>query len=141
LSGVAEQATGLLQSRLQPAEAAPADKLRQWLRDLDADEFQVRESAAKELAQLEELAVPELEAALKKNPTQETRRRIERLLAAPRVVRSPEKLRQLRAIEVLEHCGTKEGNEVLAKLAKGAPQSRVTEAAKGALGRLQRRRE
>jgi hypothetical protein len=59
-------------------------------------------------------------------------------LAAPHVVRSPEKLRHLRAIQVLEQIGDDPARQVLEQLAQGAPDARVTEAAKSALNRLAR---
>ena len=43
----------------------------------------------------------------------EQRRRIEALLATPRVVRSPDTLRAVRAIEVLEHIGSAEARRLL----------------------------
>jgi len=48
-------------------------------------------------------------------------------------------LRQLREIQVLEHIGTPEAQEVLKKLAQGAPEARLTQEAKAALDRLSKR--
>jgi WD40 repeat protein len=137
LASVPDQATNFLRGRLVPAQPAPAEKVRQWLINLDADQFQIREMAAKELAALEELSEPALEAALQAKPTLEKRRRIENLLNALRIVRSPEKLRHLRAIEALEHCGAA-AVTVLIPLAGGVAESRVTEAARAALQRHSR---
>jgi hypothetical protein len=50
-----------------------------------------------------------------------------------------EPLRQLLAVEVLEHIGTAEACELLTKLAGGAPGARLTREAKAALERLKRR--
>jgi hypothetical protein len=47
----------------------------------------------------------------------------------------PERLRQGRAVELLEHLGTPGANELLAKLAKGGPARLTTDAA-GAVRRL-----
>jgi hypothetical protein len=48
----------------------------------------------------------------------------------------PERLRALRAIEVLEHAATPETRQVLTGLAKGAAELRLTRDAKAALDRL-----
>lgn len=39
-------------ARLKPAEAADAKRLQQWLKDLDSEEFDVRQAADAELAKL-----------------------------------------------------------------------------------------
>jgi hypothetical protein len=106
---------------------------------LDSSQFQERERASRELADLEEVAEPALEAALKAAPSPETRRRIGALLAAPRVVRSPAKLRHLRAVEVLEHVNTLEARHVIESLSQGAPEARLTQEAKASLERLAKR--
>ncbi len=138
LVAVPEQAAAFLKQKLTPVQAAPADKLKQSLSDLDSPQFARRERAAKELADLEELAHPALQEALKGSPSPEQRRRIEALLNVPRIVRSPENLRRLRAIEALEHIGTAEAREVLESLAKGAAEARATQEAKASLERLAR---
>lgn len=61
------------------------------------------------------------------------------MLNLPPIVRSPENLRRIRAIEVLEHIGTADARAVLQSLAKGAAESRSTQEAKTALERLARR--
>ena len=45
----------------------------------------------------------------------------------------------LRAVEVLERIGTPEARQVLAKLADGAPEARLTQEAKASLQRLAKR--
>ena len=50
-----------------------------------------------------------------------------------------ERLRALRAVETLEHIGTPEAQEVLKKLAAGAPEPRLTQEAKASLERLGKR--
>src|SRR5205823_3300839 len=105
---VPQQAITLLRERLRSAAAVPADRLRQSIGDLDAAAFPRREAATQQLTDLEEQAERALQVALKVSSSVEQRRRIEELLAAPRVVHSPEKLRCLRAIQVLEQIGTAE---------------------------------
>ncbi len=48
-------------------------------------------------------------------------------------------LRDLRAIEVLEHTGTTESKHVLLTLAGGAPQAQLTREAKSSLQRMTRK--
>ncbi|HEV3448484.1 MAG TPA: sigma factor-like helix-turn-helix DNA-binding protein [Gemmataceae bacterium] len=128
-----------LRGRLSPERPFPAEQMRKLIADLDSSRFQEREEAARQLADLEERAEPALREALKTNPSAEQRRRIEALLAVPTVVRSAEKLRRLRALEILEHIGSPQARKVLDGLTKGAPESRVTQEAKASLERLQRR--
>ena len=85
-------------------------------------------------------AVPGLRDALKGKPTLETRKRLEELLVDVRAsAASPENLRPLRAVEVLEHLGTSEACAVLKTLADGAPAARLTHEARAAQNRLKAR--
>jgi hypothetical protein len=134
------QAVPLLQTRLQPTAPADPQKLARWLADLDSTEFDVREQATLELEKLGDSAVPALKKALADNPPLEARRRLEQVLdklagASP----SLEVLRDLRAVAVLEHIGTKESQQLLQKLAQGAVGARLTRDAQAALERLARR--
>jgi hypothetical protein len=77
---------------------------------------------------------------LQDTPPAELRLRVEALLnrldaATP----SAERLRSLRALEVLEHLGTPEARAALETLTKGAPGAWLTEEARLACARLARR--
>jgi hypothetical protein len=137
--GSPEPSVALLRSRMQPVAAVAAAELRQLVADLDSAEFARREAASRRLAELGERAEPALREASKSAASPEQRRRIDVLLAGPRVIRSGEPLRQVRAVEVLEHIGTPKARQVLQKLAEGAPEARMTQEAKRALQRLARR--
>src|SRR5262249_17258870 len=102
-----------------------------------SDDFATRERAAKELDKLGEGALGAYEAALAGTPSPEVRRRLESLMEKhdPWRMPSPDRLRIMRALEVLELCGT-EARDHLATLAKGAPGADVTEQAKRALRRM-----
>jgi hypothetical protein len=134
-----DQALPLLRDHLRAATCPPAEKLKQLLADLDSDEFAKRTAAYKELAELEELAEPAVHEALKQATSSEQRRRLDKLLDISLIARSPEKLRHLRALEVLEHIGTPEARQVLETMAKGEPEARMTREAKAALDRMRRR--
>jgi hypothetical protein len=135
------QTVPFLQGHLQPVASADGQRISRWIAALDSNRFAVRDQAAKELDRLGELAEPALRQALERQGLSlEMRRRLEQLLAQLHgPVTEPERLRALRAIEVLEHIGTAEAKQMLANLAKGAPQARVTQEAKVALERLAKR--
>jgi WD40 repeat protein len=137
LAGDGGKAVPLLRERLKPAAAPDARMLDKLIADLDADEFDTREKARKELEQLGEPAAGALRAALKNKPSAEVKRTIDELLAglggaAP----SDERLRQARAVEALELIGTPEAVAVLKSLAGGAADAYLTTQARAALERL-----
>jgi hypothetical protein len=134
------QAVVLLKARLQPAQAAAAERVRRLIADLDSEEFAVRETASRELGQLGDQAGPALRRALAANPSVELRRRLEPLLESLHTLRSPEAMRQVRAVQVLEFVSTPEARQVLEVLAKGAPGARLTNEATASLERLAKRR-
>jgi hypothetical protein len=108
--------------------------------DLDGDTFQVREKAIKELEKLGQAAVPAVRQALEQNPTPGVRRRLEAFLSQPAsLVLAPERLRRLRAIQVLEQAATSEARRLVADLANGSASALETQAAKAALERLAKR--
>jgi hypothetical protein len=140
LADVPEQAVRLLRDRLRPAAAPPAEELRRLIAALDDASFERREAATKRLADLDELAEAAMRDALRGQPSREVRRRLEGLLAEPRLVQVPEARRQLRAVRLLESIGSGEARQVLEQLAKGAPEARLTRDAQAALRRLATRR-
>jgi RNA polymerase sigma factor (sigma-70 family) len=129
-----------LRQRLQPVSPPPADEVRRLLADLDSTEFDKREAATKALAALGDPVVPALVKAQKEASSPETRRRIADLLPTSEIIRSPELLRQVRAVEILEHIGTAEARRVLQTLADGLPEARLTREARASLERLTSRR-
>jgi hypothetical protein len=139
LVAVPRQAVPLLRDRLHPASAVPPHRLRELLNDLKSNQSRQREVALQQLIELEEQAEPALQDALNGNPSAEQRRRIEPLLTGPRVVRSPEKLRALRAVQVLEECNSAEAKQVLTTLTGGDSEARLTQEASAALERLDKR--
>src|SRR5262249_18530928 len=122
----------LLRAHLFPVPPADGRRLARLVTDLDSDSFETRERATRELALLGDLAEPALRQALENRPSPELRRRAQRLLAK---LEGP-KLRQVRAVEVLELVGTPEAQKLLQELAGGAPSARLTQEAKASLGRL-----
>jgi RNA polymerase sigma factor (sigma-70 family) len=130
-----------LQARLRPAPAADEKKVARLIRDLTSDRFAERDRAAKELEKLGEAAAGACRKALAAAPPLELRRRLEALLKAQRQAwwaPAPDRLRALRALEALERVGTAEARQLLSRLARGAPEARLTLEAQASLERLQR---
>jgi WD40 repeat protein len=141
LASAPEEAIPLLTKHLHPARSADPQRLRQFLTDLESDQFTVREKAQGELAKLGDLAEPALRRTLENKPTLEVRRRVQVLLERLRgPVTRPEMLQALRSAAVLEDIGTPEARRLLQELAKGAPEARLTREAKASLGRLDLRK-
>ncbi|HEY7424698.1 MAG TPA: sigma-70 family RNA polymerase sigma factor [Gemmataceae bacterium] len=134
-----KQTVSMLCTRLHAAKAPSTEELRRLLAELDHEQFARRDAAVKRLTELGELAETTLREALQRKPTLEVRRRIESLLAAPRQLPSAEERRHLRAVRILESIGTPEARQVLETLGEGAPDARLTKAAKDALRRLTHR--
>jgi WD40 repeat protein len=132
---------GRIGKRLHPIPHLDAAGLAGLIADLDADDFDRREAATKELAAAGPKAEGTLRKTLESNPSAEARSRIERILPSldQWVVTDPDALRVLRAIWVLERIGTPEAREILEDLAKGAPEVRQTQEAQAALDFLDKR--
>jgi hypothetical protein len=132
---VERQTIPFLRQHLKPELPPNTERLRKLIADLGNDEFNVRETAQRELEKLGDVALPALQKKVEATSSAEVRRRATAILKAPQHL-SAEKLQGIRGVEVLEHFGTAEAKEYLETLARGAPGSRVTDAAKLALDRL-----
>jgi RNA polymerase sigma factor (sigma-70 family) len=132
-----ESVVTFLRKQLRPVASIDFKDVRKHIADLDDESFAVREQAFKHLEGRGSAVVPALREALKTKPSLEARRRLERLLErATRPDRSPDVLRNLRALQVLERVGTRQARQVLAELAGGAAHAPQTREAKSALQRL-----
>ncbi|HEV3256307.1 MAG TPA: WD40 repeat domain-containing protein [Gemmataceae bacterium] len=132
-----EQTVAFFKARLRPASGEQQKHIRQLIADLDHSKFAVREGASKELQALGVEARAALRSALAGKPPPEARKRLEGLLALPPgVLRGPEALRGVRAVQVLEHIATPEARRVLQTLAHGVPEAWLTQEAKASLQRL-----
>jgi hypothetical protein len=134
-----EQAIALVREHVRPA-VPPDPKKRaeaaRWVKDLDSNEFDVRQKASEELEKLGKDAVPTLREQLQGKPPIEVRQRVEQLLEKLDLPPGPEQLREARAVHLLERIGTPEAERLLETLAKGTPVALTTEKAKAALERL-----
>jgi hypothetical protein len=139
LIAVPQQAAPFLRQQVRPAIPVTAKRLAELIADLDRESFEVRQQATAELEKLGERAEPALRKALEGQPAAEARRRLEQLvekLTGP--ITSPDLLRTLRTVEVLERIGTAEAKQALQDLARGESGARLTREAKAALDRLAR---
>jgi WD40 repeat protein len=122
-----------LVGQLDFPKIADPKRLRQLIRDLSADEFPVRERATAELLRLGDLAEPALCEEVANAASTESLRRSNAILAKrpPRMGKSPEHVRAIRAIVVLEWIGTPAAREGLRLLAANefwwtAPEAAAT---------------
>jgi WD40 repeat protein len=138
LAAAATTAQPFLEERLLPVTPAEPERSAKLLKDLDSDQFAVRAGAARELGKLREAAEPALRKILAGRPSPEVRRHVQGLLdsLAPQFA---ERLREARAVAVLEYMGTPKAQRLLKKLAGGYPEARLTQDAKAALARLAKR--
>lgn len=141
LAAAPGQAVPMLQEKLRPAPAPDLKLVAQWIADLDSQNFATRQKATAALESLAELAEPHLRLALEKPASLEAAQRIggllESIAARPLVAT---KLRDLRAVEVLEFIGTAEARAVLQPLSQGAAGASLTRDAQAALRRLGKQR-
>lgn len=115
-------------------QLAPVDAQRigRLIRDLDSDQFALREQAMTELARCAEQVEPALRRALKGQPSLELRRRVNELMVRTEA-RAP------RITELFELIGTEPARKALEELAKGQTETRLMQEAKAALERWEKR--
>jgi hypothetical protein len=133
------QTVRLLGERLLPVAVVERQRVAALIKKLESQQFNEREQATQELLKLADSAEPVLRQALQDNLPLETRRRLEIILDALWGAKgaSGERLRVLRALEVLERIATREARDLLGRLADGAPGAWLTEEARVALKRLE----
>jgi hypothetical protein len=135
-----EQSVPLLRGHLLGVPVADGGPVADLIRQLDDRRFAVRERALAELRKLGRQVEPDLRRALAGTPSEELRRRLQRLLesmpGAVEVRKDPEEVRTLRALEVLEGARTPAARAALEALARGRADSWLTREARSALQRL-----
>jgi WD40 repeat protein len=132
------QAVAYLRERLEGV-AATEKKLQTLLTRLDADDFDTREKASRELEKIAVEVETPLRLALKRDPSAEVQKRIQQALdGIKQRADGPPLLDVYRlrlALTVLEQFDSTESRAALAVLAAAAPYSEVGRAAKAALAR------
>jgi RNA polymerase sigma factor (sigma-70 family) len=130
------EAVSLCKAHLQAVPAVDAPAVTRLIDQLGSDTFKMREQAQAELLALGDVVVPYLEKALAGNSALETRQRLEKLHAKlTAAVLTGDRLRLIRAIEVLERIGNAQARQLLQVLAGGAPGALITTQARAALQR------
>ncbi len=128
------EAIAFLRERMQ-APAVPAkDVVARLIKQLDSPQFAERENAQKELANMAEMVATELAEAIKGNVTVEVRERLEKVLKSLETM-TPDRLRHVRACEVLEGIATPEALKLLRTWTAGPDGSRLTIEARESLER------
>jgi RNA polymerase sigma factor (sigma-70 family) len=130
-----DAACTFLEGKIPIAVACDRERLHKLIADLDSDQFIVRQRASQELESSNESAIPAIRKALAAQPSAEARRRLEDVLKQLEGPPSAERLRVLRAVEVLEHLNSEKAKAVLQKWAAGAPEARLTQEARAAVAR------
>jgi hypothetical protein len=142
LSRVPEQTLPFLQRHAKaPIGHSVHERIPNLIRDLDSEEYEVREKASSELEKMGQAAHPALRKALETDSLEVRRRAsylLERKAEAPPL--SPEELRAMRIIEVLQKIGTPQTRPLLERLAAGSPLAPVTQMANAALETLAKRK-
>jgi|GEM_PF-3882900 len=133
-----DAATAFIDEHVRMAVAADRSHIDGLLATLSSNDFGSRERAMQELKGLGDPVFGQLRRRLEDKISSDERRLIERLLVGSAFVTDANRLRELRAIETLEQIGTEKAVGVLEKLGSGYDGSRLTIAAKTALGRVRK---
>jgi hypothetical protein len=137
LLGSPKSTLKMLQDELKPAPPDSDALIRRLIKQLDDEEFKVRESAQNELIEIGGEYMDQLQAARDDEKTsEEARRRLKQVLE--RLPEGPPEsvIRNLWGIEILEQIGTPTAIETLSSIADGNPNSYITREAKASLQRL-----
>ncbi|HEY7425531.1 MAG TPA: WD40 repeat domain-containing protein [Gemmataceae bacterium] len=141
LAAAPAQALPLVKQRFRTDWKKPdAKQMARLIAALDDNAFKVRERATRELSEAGPDAADALRLALANNPSTEAKRRLEDLLNRLSKGGNPERLRSLRAIEVLERIGTPESIEVLRELGRQSLPVELHEDIEASLQRLEKHR-
>jgi RNA polymerase sigma factor (sigma-70 family) len=127
------QAVAFLKGRVKVVAVPAEEAVAGWLKGLDSPVFATRQQAQKALTEAADLIRSRLEAA-RKTASAETGRRLDQVLGSA-LMMTPERLRQVRACEVLEGIGTPEAVHMLRAWAAGPEGARLTAEAAASLAR------
>jgi WD40 repeat protein len=131
-----EKGIALLKQKVVVSTAPAAEAIAGPIKDLDSPDFRRRELASKDIAAFGEVVLPRLRNALAE-ASPEARERLLNLIAKAEAM-TPDKLRAIRACEVLEGISSAEAKALLTEWARGAPAATLTREAAESLERLKR---
>jgi WD40 repeat protein len=139
LSASPRTSVELLKDQLKPAQGEDAAIIARLISQLDSEEFAQRRKAFETLSKMGSQAHSALKKTLAEPSSLEVCHAAKELLELTAPGRlTPELVKQIRALEVLESAATPEAKRVIEALAKGAPGNRLTQEAQAALHRLDR---
>jgi hypothetical protein len=140
LASAPGQAIPFLVQRLRQVRVADSEKrIAALIAQLDSNTFKVREKALQELTKFGPAAVPQLQEALEKRISIETRRRIDRLLQKITVPELTAEQRRLRwTITALELARTPQAQKALQELSSGSSGAWLAQEARASLKRLKK---
>ncbi len=137
-----KDSVAFLKKQLHPAQAPDKKQVQGLIADLDSGDFQVRSKAQTQLQQFGELALPDLQAALKQPKSVEQKQRLDLLvqkaLDESRPFGTAENIRRWRALEVLEKIASAEAKQLVRDLADGVATAQITLAARQVLTRMEK---
>lgn len=125
-----DAAVPMLKAKLAAEPKPDAVAIGNWIADLGGKDFAAREKADRELRNIGTPAKLALRAALMGEFTAEFRQRAEAILGT---AMEPDRLRAIRAVEILNWIGSPDAKKLLAEWAAGAKSSPWTVEAKRAL--------
>src|SRR5439155_25390071 len=115
LAAAGDPAAAFVGTKLRPPTPVDPAQVVRWIDALDDPQFPTRERAMAALIQVADQAEEALRGALDRTRSTEVRQRIHRILDAAREVDPmPDRLREMRAVEVLETVATPAARERLA---------------------------
>ncbi len=129
-----------LKDHLKPPQPIDGNRIQELLKKLDDDEFAVRSRAQEELIKLGDLARKTIEEFANKTDSLEAKTRALAVVESLNLpfVTGQNRLRNIRAIQVLGRIGTPEASTLLEKLSEGTGSARETQEAKRQLKLWQR---
>jgi len=136
-----ERVVEFLRRRLPNAASISPERAKSWIFELDSSEYSVREHASRNLLSNFDQVKDELTTTLRETTSAEIRKRIQRIIdSCDDIVSQPERLQELRAIEVLERIGTPNAVELLKKLSENRARADISDGAAESLHRIKIRK-
>jgi WD domain, G-beta repeat len=134
LAAAPQKSVPLLKEKVPPVRPVPRETIARLIADLDSDDFATRQKATQELEAIGPPAESALTTALDHDGSLEMKKRLRNLLEKlSSDDLPPERLRQMRVVEVLQHAQSPEARALLQELAAGADGAALTREAQAAL--------
>jgi hypothetical protein len=144
LAAAGDRAIPFLKEQIRPIAVPPLDRqqVEKLLAELDADRFVTREKATRELMSLGELAIVPLQRLLEKRSSAEAERRARIVLKkVSDPVLTPDRLRALQVLELLEQMRSRKAVALLQEIERDALIPQIRREAREAAQRAAAARE